>query len=89
MKDHPDLQPAPEAKAPPDQRDQDAEREKEDGIAPGVPYAERSRGRTPGQVAEEQVSDARLGRRSIPAAGSADRRELWLGVSVAEARPER
>ena len=42
-----------------------------------------------GRVAEEQVSDARLGWRSIPAAVSATRRELWLGMSVAAARPER
>ena len=42
-----------------------------------------------GRVAEEQVSDARLGWRSIPGAASATIRELWLGMSVAAARPER
>src|SRR5438046_10681120 len=41
-----------------------------------------------GRIAEEQVSDARLGRRSIPTAASAAKRELWLGRSVATARPE-
>jgi hypothetical protein len=34
---------------PPDQREQDAEREKEEKISPCVPHAERLRGRTPGQ----------------------------------------
>jgi len=42
-----------------------------------------------GRLAEEQVSDARLGRRSIPIAALAADRELWLGMSVATARHER
>src|SRR6476659_1283582 len=41
------------------------------------------------RVAEVQVSDVRFGWRSIPIAASAARRELWLGMRVAAARPER
>lgn len=42
-----------------------------------------------GRNAEEQVSDARLGRSSIRPLPSAIKRELRLGVSVAAATPER
>jgi len=63
---------------------------KKSKIFPAALYIQKNRAFEPlGRIAEEQISDARLGWSSIPTVASAPKRELWLGVSVAAARPER
>ena len=52
-------------------------------------YRQKNRSFEPfAMIAEEHVSDARLGCTSIPTAVSAFTREGWLGLSVADARPQ-